>query len=61
MATYRIVNTMSGQDLGTYEASSKADALEQLAKFAGYQTFAEACETTSDDGRDLEVTEVERP
>lgn len=42
MKTYRIHNTMSGQDLGTYEAVDESDALNQMALDAGYNSFEHA-------------------
>lgn len=53
---YRIINTASGLDLGTYEADSAEKALDAMARDAGYRDYAEACEVA--DGREIVATEV---
>jgi hypothetical protein len=57
MTPYRITSRTSGPDLGIYYARSEADALDVLARDAGYQDFATACAVTGDDGADLRVEE----
>lgn len=59
MAKYSISNRVSGADLGTYEAESKAAALDAMAREAGYESHAAACEVTGEDGGDLVVVELE--
>ena len=44
MATYQIENTRSGVILGEYEASSEAEALNAMARDAGYADYAACCE-----------------
>lgn len=56
---YRISSTISGQDLGTYEATSPEDALDVMARAAGYADATEAGEVTGDDGDDLLVEAIE--
>ena len=61
MATFRISNPVSGLDLGTYEARDAADALDVMAREAGYDDWRDSCEAlgvgTSDAG--LNVAEVD--
>lgn len=58
MSTYSI-HSRTGLHLGTYEADSKAEALDYLAQEAGYRDHAHACEVTEDSGdAGLVVTEI---
>lgn len=41
MAKYRISNRVSGHDFGVYEANSPEEALEVMARDAGYDSAAE--------------------
>jgi hypothetical protein len=41
MTTYRITSS-AGQDMGTYEAASAAEALDKMAQDAGYTDAADA-------------------
>ncbi len=40
---FQVQNTSSGIILGVYEAATEADALEMMARDAGYGSYAEAC------------------
>jgi hypothetical protein len=58
MTTYSISNRISGIDLGRYTAETPKEALDALARDAGYEDHAEACRVTGEDASDLVVTEV---
>lgn len=62
--SYTISNTVSGHFLGVYEGTSRDDALDSLARAAGYadyQDYCEECEVTPAlSGDELIVTEVEQ-
>lgn len=57
MNTYRIVSSM-GCDFGTYEAESKEEALDKLARDAGYMSNKHA-EDVCNAPFDGTVTEVQ--
>ena len=58
MKKYQIENTNSAVIFGVYEAESKEMALEELAKDAGYATYAEAYDAFSVHEEELLVTEI---
>lgn len=43
MATYMIENTVSGVILGEYDGATEAEALDALARDAGYESYDDAC------------------
>lgn len=59
MKKFQISNLTSGADLGTYEATTREDALDAMARDAGYESFVASCEVTGEDGSDLVAREVE--
>jgi hypothetical protein len=57
MSSYQIVSTVSGQDLGTWEGETPAEALDAMSRAAGYCDHVDACERSGDDGAHLDVQE----
>jgi hypothetical protein len=57
---YRIENKKSGLDLGIYHGRTEGEALEALAKEAGYATYQDMCEVGEVPAEDeLRLTEME--
>jgi len=46
---YHIYNSVSGLDMGVYDGDSPDDAKDALARDAGYDDYASACEVTGPD------------
>lgn len=57
MPTYRVFNSISAHVFGDYEAATAADALDVVARDAGYADHAAACEVV---GRDDLTAEIVR-
>ncbi len=55
---YRIENTKSGLELGVYEGSSKEDALDALARDAGYDDYDHALYVAPASEGEILVTEL---
>jgi len=58
MKQYRIENRTSGVDLGAYEGETEQEALDAMARDAGYQNYEEAQATAPADDDDIVVTEM---
>lgn len=48
---------LNNEDFGIYEAESKADALDQVAKDAGYENWNAAVEMSSATADSVEIIE----
>lgn len=46
MSQYEISNRSSGQILGTYIGATHWEALDAMARDAGYRDYAQACQET---------------
>jgi len=54
---FRIVNTISGQDLGDYGGENAEEALDTMARDAGFRNHAAACQAFPVAEGELSVTE----
>lgn len=55
MTQYSISNRTSGADLGIYESASVEEALDTMARDAGYKNYADCCSVVSADLDELIV------
>lgn len=60
MNKYLITNTISGVELGAYEGAAAAEALDAMARDAGYSDYAECCEVAPASNGEIAVTQVAR-
>lgn len=59
MKRYQIENTMTGLILGVYEASSPGEALDLLAREAGYDSYEEAQDAAPSRPGAIQVVELD--
>lgn len=55
---YQIENTISGIVLGIFEGATEAEALDAMARDAGYRDYADACTVAPAQDGEIAVTEV---
>ena len=58
MSVYNIFNMASGEELGRYFAGTLADALDAMARTAGFDDYAQACGSLPAMPSQLMVTEL---
>ena len=58
MSQYNVFNTASGEELGRYFARSMDDALNAMARVAGYDDYRHACAAVPRIAEQLVVTEL---
>ena len=59
MSKYLITNSRSGMDLGVYKGDTEEEALDAMARDAGYSDYAECCEAAPAREGEIVVTRVE--
>jgi hypothetical protein len=58
MARFKIENTVSGTVIGEFDADDEQDALDAMAREAGYRDHAEACEVAPTSSSEMRVIRV---
>lgn len=56
---FRISNKVSGAELGIYVAETADEALEAMAREAGYESYQDVCQVTGTDETQLIISEVD--
>lgn len=56
---YKITNTVSGIELGTYEGRTPEEALDAMAVLSGYRDYSHACEIAASASGEIVVEEVD--
>lgn len=59
MAKFEIYNTLSGVALGTYEGATEEEALDAMARDAGYKDYSEALEVAPVTGAEIFVKKID--
>jgi hypothetical protein len=59
MKTYNITNAVSGLGLGLYGGATEAEALDAMARVAGYRDYEHCCDVVPDGSDELIVEEVD--
>lgn len=60
MTAYHISNTISGSDIGTYEADDEQGALDAYSRDVGYKDWADHIEVAPVSEGEIRVVEVDR-
>ena len=58
MTAFNIVNMTSGEELGRYYAVNVSEALNAMARYAGYADFSHACEAVPAIRTEVSITEL---
>jgi hypothetical protein len=59
MTAYQITNRISGEILGVYRGISEDDALDAMARDAGYADYAACCAAAPAEEGEIQITEME--
>lgn len=59
MKKFNICNQHSGVDMGTFDGETESDALDAMARDAGYSDYAEACKVAPAAEGEIIVTKID--